>query len=363
MKAEWRLIDLGEIEWIDTQAIYHALALVQEEHNTPNTLLINWPNKPFVCVGLHQTIENSVETEYAKSHKLPIVRRSCGGGSVYLDSNQVFYQIICKKELFSFKLKEFYEYFLEPVVKTYRFFGIDAEYSPINDIVSESKKISGNGAVTYNGSRVLVGNFIFEFPSAKMAKILKVPDEKFRDKIAQSLEERMGSFSYFLEKPPSKNEVVQKYIEYFQEKIGTKLEIGKLTDIEKEKINELRILYKQDEWLNYVDYDKDSMIQQKILRGTYFAFSERKFQGGLVQLGIHFEKDMIADLVISGDFTISPPMILPEFQKYIIGTRINKEILRKKFEMFEVTKEVDLPGITIDELVELFLDTYKKVKK
>jgi lipoate-protein ligase A len=363
MTSEWRIINLGEIEWIETQAIYHALSLVQDEHDTPNTLIINWPSKPFVCIGLHQIMENSVELDYINSQKLPIVRRGCGGGSVYLDSNQVFYQIICKKEEYNFSLKEFYQFFLDPVVKTYRFFDIPAEYSPINDIVAEEKKISGNGAVTFGRSRVLVGNFIFDFPAKEMSKILKVPEEKFRDKIANSLEERMGSFSSFLDTPPSKKEVIQKYIEFFHEKTGKKLETGKLSEIEKEKIKEIKALYEQNEWLNYVEYEKDSIIQQKILSGTYFTFSERKFQGGLVQLFIHFEGDVIADLVISGDFTVSPPMILPEFQSYIIGAKVNRENLRKKLEMFSVTKEVDLPGITIDDLVELFLDTYKKVKK
>ncbi len=363
MTSKWRLINLGEIEWIDTQAIYHALALIQDQHDTPNTLLINWPNKSFVCVGLHQIIDNSVEKEYIKSQKLPLVRRGCGGGSVFLDSNQVFYQIICRKEQFSSDLSSFYEFFLSPVVETYRFFNVPAEYSPINDIVAQEKKISGNGAVTYGNSRILVGNFIFNFPSNEMSKILKVPDEKFRDKIAKSLKERMGSFSYFLSKPPSKEEVIQKYIELFQEKIDVKLEKGKLLKIEKEKIAELRDLYEQNEWLDYVEHEKKSMIHQKIMGSTYFAFSERKFQGGLVQLFIHFERSRISDLVISGDFTISPPLILSELQNYLIGQEVVVATLINKFKTFFNNKEVDLPGISIEELVELIIDTYKKIKK
>ena len=363
MTSEWRLINLGEIEWIDTQAIYHALALVQDQFDTPNTLLINWSNKPFVCVGLHQIIDNSIEKEYIKSQNLPVVRRGCGGGSVFLDSNQVFYQIICRKEEYNFDLRNFYEFFLRPVVETYRYFNVPAEYSPINDIVAQEKKISGNGAVTYGNSRILVGNFIFNFPSKEMSKILKVPDEKFRDKIAKSLEERMGSFSYFLENPPSKEEVIQKYIELFQEKIDVNLEIGTLSKIEKEKIVEIRNLYKQNEWLDYVEHEKRTMIQQKIMGGTYFTFSERKFQGGLVQLFIHFENNQISDLVISGDFTISPPLILSELQNHLIGQEVESTILIEKIKLFFRDKEVDLPGISIEELVKLIIDTYKKIKQ
>ncbi len=141
------------------------------------------------------------------------------------------------------------------------------------------------------------------------------------------------------------------------------MEIGTLLKNEKEKIIELRNLYRQNEWLNYVEQEKKSMIQQKIMGGTYFAFSERKFLGGLVQLFIQFENNCISDLVISGDFTISPALILSELQNHLIGQEVESTILIEKFKLFFRDKEVDLPGISIEEFVELIIDTYKKIKK
>ena len=360
---EWRLLNLAEIPWQRTQSIYHALALTQDEFTTPNTLIINWPNKSFVCIGLHQIIDLVIETDYLEKENIPFLRRSCGGGSVYLDSNQVFYQIICKEKEFPMNLEEFYKFFLKPVVKTYQYYKIPAQYAPINDIVASGRKISGNGAVTFGNSRVLVGNFIFKFPSEKMSKILKVPDEKFRDKIAKSLEERMGSFSLFLEKIPKKEEVVKKFIQYFEKELKIKLIEKPLLKEELAKIEEIEELYTQKKWIYYVEKKGDEFFQQKIKSGTYFTYIERKFEAGLLQLFVHFDQKKLVDIAISGDFSINPPFILHELEKEMTGLLLNKTTLHKSVEQIFNSLKIDLPGITPKQLSSLILEKYNEIRK
>ena len=363
MDNEWRLLNLGEINWLDTQAIYHALALFQSQNNTPNTLVITWPNRSLVCVGLHQVLEHSVELEYIESQGLPLVRRSTGGGSVFLDNNQVFYQVICSKKEYRQSLQEFYKYFLTPTVSTYNYFGIPAEYSPINDIIADGRKISGNGAVSYDNSRILVGNFIFSFPSKEMSKILKVPEEKFRDKIANSLEERMGSFEFFLETVPTKNLVVQEYIRNFETDLGIKLVEGSLTNDEKRLLEDIKETYQKEDWLYYVEKDKRDLFQQKIMKDTYFAQTTKKFQGGLMQLFIHFDESKIAEIIISGDFSLSPPNILEELQYSLEGIKVDENEIYRTLENFFISKEVDIPGISITDITQLIIETYLKLRK
>ena len=363
MLKKWRLLDLRESNWLETQAIYHALALYQNQKNTSNTLIITWPDNPLVCIGLHQVIEQSIDLAYINTKNLPIVRRGTGGGSVYLDSNQIFYQIICKKEDYNQSLKDFYEYFLKPTVETYTDFSIPAEYSPINDVIAKGRKISGNGAVTYGNSRVLVGNFIFSFPFSEMAKILKVPDEKFRDKIAKSLEERMGSFEFFLNDFPTKDEVIQRYLTNFQEAVEIELVEGFLLEEEKAKLEEIKQLYKKKEWLYYVEKDYSELFQQKIKGDTYFTFTEKKFQGGLMQLFIHFDNNKISEIIISGDFTISPPFILNEIQENLKNIDINESKITQKLEYIFSTNDIDLPGISIDQISDLIVETFNSIKK
>jgi lipoate-protein ligase A len=363
MDSEWRLLNLGEIPWLRSQSIYHALALVQDRLQTPNTLVINWPDRPFVCIGLHQIVENSIELSFLRERELPLVRRVCGGGSVYLDSNQVFYQLICKHKEYPHQLHEFYEYFLQPVIKTYQDFGVPARYSPINDIIAEDRKISGNGSVSFGSSRVLVGNFIFDFPAKEMSQILRATEEKYRDKIASSLEERMGSFNFFLSDLPSREVVLSKYIENFQTVLEVELTEDVLTSEEKEEIKKLDDQYIEKKWLYYVEGEGDEILQQKIKSGTYFIFNEKKFQGGLFQLFIHFEDDKIEDIILSGDFSISPPFILSILQENLKNQDINEERISSIFQEMFKEYQVDLPGISINEIVDLILETYSKLRK
>ncbi|MCG3215646.1 MAG: hypothetical protein KAS63_02950 [Candidatus Heimdallarchaeota archaeon] len=363
MTSKWRLLNLSELPWIKTQSVYHAVSLIQDEFGTPNTLILTWPNQAYVCIGLHQIIDLSVELEYIKSNNLPYVRRATGGGSVYLDQNQVFYQIICKKEDYPLPLEDFYKTFLEPVVKTYREYAIPAEYTPINDIIADDRKISGNGAVSFGKSRVLVGNFIFDFPALEMSKILKVPDEKFRDKIAKSLTERMGSFTYFLDPVPTKNEVVETYLEYFQKILDIEFYHGTLSDEELEKMSEIEKLYSTKEWVYYVEKKGDELLQQKIKSGTYFSFRNKKFPGGLVQIFLNSEKGRIKEIIISGDFTISPPYILPEIELELVGKRLDEEVLLKVLLGLYSTLNIETPGITPMQIAGMIVEIYEKTRK
>ena len=69
----------------------------------------------------------------------------------------------------------FYRKFLDPVVQTYREFGVAATYRPVNDIVTQDgRKISGTGAAGMEGMNVLVGNFIVDFNYEAMARCLRV---------------------------------------------------------------------------------------------------------------------------------------------------------------------------------------------
>lgn len=62
------------------------------------------------------------------------------------------------------------------------------EFKALNDVVTNGKKISGNGAGQFGDNTViLVGNIILDLNYDAMGRVLKVPSEKFRDKMVQSM--------------------------------------------------------------------------------------------------------------------------------------------------------------------------------
>src|SRR5512135_1169479 len=128
---DYYFLDL--VSWQRSQGLYHAAAHLGRE-----ALFVLRPATPYVCLGFHQDVRQEIDLEFAAQHNLPVFRREVGGGAVYLDSGQLFYQLILHRNhpAMPASKTDLYRKFLEPVAETYRGFGIDAYYRPINDIVT-----------------------------------------------------------------------------------------------------------------------------------------------------------------------------------------------------------------------------------
>jgi len=148
------LYNLGKVPWEESQLIYHALAELGRE-----ALVLLSPETPYVCIGFHQDVEAAVDLDYCRNNKIPVFRREVGGGAVYLDGNQLFFQLILSETnpIVPVRKESFYRKFLQPVIDTYKRIGIPAEYKPINDIVAGGRKISGTGVGEIGSNVVFIG--------------------------------------------------------------------------------------------------------------------------------------------------------------------------------------------------------------
>ena len=185
-----KLYNPGKIPWQESQLIYHALAKLGRE-----SLCLVSPATPYVCIGFHQDVKQEVDIDFCRAHSIPIFRREVGGGAVFLDGNQLFFQLIIKRDnpIAPQRIDAFYKKFLQPVIEVHHRIGIQAEYKPINDLVVETRKISGSGAAEIGDCIVFVGNLILDFDYETMSRVLKIPDEKFRDKVKKTIEENLST--------------------------------------------------------------------------------------------------------------------------------------------------------------------------
>ncbi|MEA2070480.1 MAG: lipoate--protein ligase [Asgard group archaeon] len=365
---QWRLLQLNELPPIETQTIYHSVAKAMAEDPTiPSTLIICWPEKPLVCVGYHQIIEDEIDVSYCKEKNLPIVRRCLGGGAVYLDKGQLFYQIIARVENKTIpkKVEKFYKKILEAPVETYRKIGINANYIPINDIEYKDKKISGNGAAVVDGERILTGNIIFDFNFDEMVRILKVPNEKFRDKVAKSLSERMGTITQFLDIVPSREKVSNLLKQEFGKSLNTKfIESEKLTEKEKDIQFELLEEYTSSEWLHMPIHRKKDLIADrkiKISGKTQLYEAVHKTPGGLLRVYLEIENNAIKDIIISGDFSIDPMNAVTTIENALIGKEVDQKIILKTINKTFQKHHIDTPGINPKDIAKAITLACKKL--
>lgn len=172
---EVSLYTLYGAKWHHTQMIYHALAYKGEK-----ALVISSSSKPYVCSGFSQHIDDVFNIRKCIKEGVSFFRRETGGGPVYLDENQVFYNIIFDGGTY-LGHKKYFSNFLKPVIRTLRYYDIKAEHIPLADICVRGKKISGNGGGNIGEMAVIVGNILLKFNAENFTTLLNVPENAVRD--------------------------------------------------------------------------------------------------------------------------------------------------------------------------------------
>lgn len=182
------LYDLGPVGWVESQSIYHALAELNREG-----LIICYPVEPYICLGLHDDLEQEIDESYCREKNIPLLRRETGGGVVYLDDRQIFFQLVVRRDnpLLPLRRQDYYEKFLEPALALYRGLGLQAELKAPADIVGGGRKYSGNGSGDIGFCTAYVGNILLDFDFSVMSRALKVPDETYRRHLYRALRENI----------------------------------------------------------------------------------------------------------------------------------------------------------------------------
>jgi len=181
-----RVLDFGAVSPLRSQAIYHGLAHALAADDAP-ILALCTPTAPCLCVGAHQDIDAELDTDYCAARGLPILRREVGGGAVYLDARQLFYQFVFPRACAPRSPQDIFPFFIAPIVQSYRTLGIDAAFYPPNDIGVGARRLGGTGAGTVGAATVFVGSFLFDFDREAMANALRVPSAGFRRAYADAL--------------------------------------------------------------------------------------------------------------------------------------------------------------------------------
>ena len=333
-----RLYELGSVPWAESQTIYHALPRLGRE-----SLVILSPAEPYVCIGYHQDLAKEVDVEFCRAEGIPIFRREVGGGGTYLDNGQLFYQLVIHRDnpLVPGDKSSFYRKFLQPPIDTYRELGIPAEYKPVNDIIARNRKISGNGAGEIGDYLVLVGNLILDFNYDMMSRILKVPDEKFRDKVYKSMRENLGTIKQELGSIPPRDSLTASLARNFEKVLGPLPRAG-LDDELREEASRLEAEFSSEEWLFRIGRQMAGR-RVKIASGVEVRHLVHKAPGGLIRGDVELADGAISSIVLSGDFFFFPAEKLSDLEKELVGKKA--EEVQQTIAHFYLEQGIESPGV------------------
>ncbi len=270
-----------------------------------------------------------------------------GGGAVYLDGGQLFYQLVIRKDHPEMPEDKdaIYRKFLMPVVDTYREFGVNAEYKPINDIIANGRKVSGNGAAEINDMIIIVGNFIVDFNYEMMSKCLRVPDEKFRDKVFKTLQDNLSTMLRETGSMPDNRLLGDALVKRYEPILG-KMTLKTEPDADLvAKADELQKERHTDEWLFANDRRRPDARQVKIREGVYVIQNMLKVPGGLIRVTAVNEDGVLRDVHLSGDFFFYPAENLPKLESALNGIPAQSEAITQAVAAFYANNTVETPGV------------------
>lgn len=332
---------LDAVKWEYSQALYHAAAHLGRE-----ALFVLRPATPYVCIGFHQDAQQEIDLDFVREHNIPVFRREVGGGAVYLDGQQLFFQLIINENHPGVpeNIADFYKKFLQPVIDTFRAFGVSAEYKPVNDIITSGRKISGTGAAQVDDMLILVGNFIQDFNYEMMSKCLRVPDEKFRDKVHKTMYENLTTMLRETGSIPANkdlgDELSRRYANIVGELTPRELD-AELTAKADELLKEMNT----PEWLLDNDRRRPDSRQVKISEGVYVIQKMLKTPGGLIRVTAVNHEGKLKDVHISGDFFFFPANRLMELEKSLENIPVDALSITQTVEKFYQQNEVESPGV------------------
>ncbi len=249
----WRLLTVTTDSYKEQMAIDEANMEAVASGKSPPILRICYFKKPAVSIGFFQMVNKEVNVELCKKKGVEIFRRMTGGGAVYKDP---------LAELnYSFIAPETDQRIPTDILKSYRKIcgavikglneelAIKCEFKPINDIVLNGKKISGNAQTRKDGVLLQHGTILLDVDYDKMFSFLKVPKSKVKDKNINEIKERVTSLRRELGREVTMEEVRLSVIRGFEDTFHVQFLEDNLS---KEEIKREKFLYEYkyntDEW-------------------------------------------------------------------------------------------------------------------
>jgi len=305
-----RLLALGAVPWIRTQALYHALAELMTE-DTPDTIILARTCEPYVCVGYHQPLNAVLDRAVCSAAGLPIVRRRVGGGATYLDKNQQFYQCIFHHKRLPFRVDAVYACLLGAPVAVLRKLGLHADVRDGNEIEVDGRRIAGVGGGRISEALVVVGNILLDFDYDMMARVWRVPSENFRHLAYEAMQRRITTLWSMLPRPVSADEVQAGLAEAYPLVLNRPVVPGSLTEAERAKAAKMEELLLSEAWLLlHAENEDEAMRTLKISLEAFVHAEEVRMSGTVIGVTFFARNDVIEQALLTCD--------LPEKKRHLV---------------------------------------------
>lgn len=273
--------------------------------------------KPCVLVGRHQLLQREVNLDHCRAMGVGLVRRITGGGAIYLDPGQLGWEIVLSRERHRLpSLQDYTRSICEGVAQGLSDkFGIDARFRLRNDIEVGGRKICGTGGFFDGSTLFFQGTVLIDADPAGVMACLNVPAPKLQKRGLRDASERITCLKDLLDGvSPSQRDVQQAILNGLGKAFGARFHVEMLDDKEAALAHRL---WREEIGTDEFVFSLDNAANRSDCSATLST------PGGILTAIVRLEGNpparRISDVLLTGDFFVTPPRIVLDLEASLRG--------------------------------------------
>ena len=310
-----KYILLPKPDTIHQLPFYFAVEEYVARHYTDDDYFMGWRVNPTVMLGRNQLIDNEVNTDYCKEHKIDIFRRKSGGGCIYADKGCIQFSYISR----AVNANEAFAAYMQRMADLLKGLKIDAQLSGRNDILINGTKVSGCAFYQLSNRSVLHNSLLFDTQLDHLSNALTPAKEKLQSKGVASVRQRVTNVATYTQLD------TLAFMDYVrQEMCGT--EVLELTEEDMKEVAEIEKELSSDDFV----YGKNP---------KYSLVRKHRFEGvGTLEAHIELKNNIIGSINMVGDYFLLGD-IDHDFLNLLKGCEFTREAVE------EILQSIDLSTI------------------
>ena len=332
-----KYILLPKPDTIHQLPFYFAVEEYVARHYTDDDYFMGWRVNPTVMLGRNQLIDNEVNTDYCKEHKIDIFRRKSGGGCIYADKGCIQFSYISR----AVNANEAFATYMQRMADLLKGLKIDAQLSGRNDILINGTKVSGCAFYQLSNRSVLHNSLLFDTQLDHLSNALTPAKEKLQSKGVESVRQRVTNVATYTQLD------ILAFMDYVrQEMCGA--EVLELTEDDMKGVAEIEKELASDDFV----YGKNP---------KYSLVRKHRFEGvGTLEAHIELKNNIIGSINMVGDYFLLGD-IDHDFLSLLKGCEFTREAVEERLENIDLSTIIR--GLKLRQFLRLLFGREPHVMK